>query len=333
MNLNIEWQNIVLVWNRWFKNLWDELILVWLMKILLNQNKNIFISCTNKNRLKNFHKQFFDNFETLLKNKKIVYIQELPKWFWSLIKFIKNITDFKYWLKSNTIVIWWGEIFTEETKFSYRYWLLSSFPVFFWKKLYLMWWIQIPQKIINKIPFNILTKKSIKIFVRDNWLKNTKLEWKTEFFKDTSFFVPLKQNYYSLDYKSNKRINKENFSTKKQIIVNCNKKADKHFNEIKEITEKYYKQNYDVWFARICKSYKDNDIVYYQELKKIFPNVKLLDRENNFYGFCKKLEESEIVFATRLHLILVWFYLNCNLKTFEYEKKVKKIKEILKLKE
>jgi len=311
--------------------MWDEIILVWLIKLLLNQWKIIYVACSNRSWLKSFHKQFLNLLkenELWFENEKgeqiITYLQELPKWFRSFFKFLKTIKDLKYFFLCDSIIVWWWEILTEETPFSYWYWLLSIWPsLLIWKKLYLMWGIQIPRKLRNKIPFWILIKKAEKIYARDYELIQTNyLVSKMEFFPDTSFFV-----YDDVNI-NNYKWNNLHTEKWKYVIVNLNKKAKNFYNKIEEIVDKYYKDAYIVYFARICKSPKDDDIIYYHKLKEKYPSIKILDWEN-FVNFIKILSWAEKVFTTRLHLFLVSYYLWVDVQPFAYEKKVNKMKQVL----
>ena len=314
--MKINWKKVLLIWNRWHKNLWDELILIWNIKLLLKQKKKIYVACSNKKWLINFHKQFFDTSD-------ITYIQELPKGFRSFFKFFKKLWDIKYYFKIDSILIWWGEILTEETPFSYYYWILSIWPVMFFKNLYLSWWIQIPKKIRNKIAFSLLTKLAKKIYVRDYYLiDNKKLKDKIEFFPDTSLFVydDINLQNYTWNYKTKKE---------KYIIVNVNKKAENFFEEVEKIVDNYYRKDYIIYFAWICKSPKDNDIVYYHKLKEKYKSIRLLDYEKDFWYFIDILANAEKIWATRLHLFLISFYLWKQVNSFVYEKKVEKMKEVL----
>ncbi len=319
----------------------DELILVGNMKLLLKQGKKVYVACSNQDWLINFHKQFFENkikfwkktiklkqnklgfFDELTGEQIIFYLQELPKGFRSTLKFVKKIKDLKYYLQTDTILIWGGEIFTEETPGSYWYWLASVWP-FLYKNLYLTWWIQIPKKFINKIPFKILTLKANKILVRDYEFKNWSIKEKNkvEFFPDTSFFV--EDNIDIEKYKWLINIEKQDY-----IVINLNKKAEKFYSQIKQVIQDNYNKR-KIYFARVCKSPADDDIKYFNEFKRQFPNLELLDWEN-WNSFIKLLGWAKKVFTTRLHLFLVSYYLDCSVEPFEYEKKVKKMKEVLQI--
>jgi len=334
MKLNIKWDKILLVWNWGHKNMGDEIILVWNMKLLLNQWKKLYIACSNKNWIKNFHKQFIEKKYLLTENEKgfedknwnqvITYLQELPKGFRSTLKLLKNIKDLKSFFEVDTILIWWWEILTEETAWSYWYWFFSVWILLPFKNLYLSWGIQIPNKWYNRLVFDILMKKSIKNFIRDFDLlndKNYKYKFKTVFFPDTSFFV-----YDDINYKNytwNIKTEKENM-----IVVNINRKAEQFYEKIYKIVEENYNNWKNIYFAWICKSPKDNDIRYFEKLKLDFPNIKLLDWED-FYWFIKTLSKAESVYTTRLHLFLVSYYLKLNVVPFVYQKKVEKMKKVI----
>ena len=331
--------------------MWDEIILVWNMQLLLKEWKKVYIACSDKKWLKNFHKQFFYNlqenenwfFDKDTKEQVITYVYELPKGFRSLIRLLKNIKDFKKMFEVDSILVWWWEILTEETPYSYLYWFLSTWILLPFKKLYLSWWIQVPKKIWNKILFKILTKKAEKIYVRDydlieNWklkIENVKLKkqsqqyfHKIEFFPDTSFFAILNNEDYKLDLDNYRWVRET--EKKDYIIVNINKKAEQFYDKIYDIVEENYRNDKDIYFAWICKSPADDDIVYYHKLKKDFPWIKLLDWED-FYLFLDVLAKAEKVYTTRLHLFLVSYYLWLEVVPFVYQKKVEKMKQVLNI--
>jgi len=381
--------------------MWDELILVWNMQLLLKEWKKLYIACSDKQWLKNFHKQFFlldkewwredrewwkkeiylqnnveknnlsksffNIFQSLLENEEgfyntetweqvITYVYELPKGFRSLMRLLKNIKDLKKMFEVDSILVWWWEILTEETPYSYLYWFLSTWILLPFKKLYLSWWIQVPKKWWNKILFNILTKKAEKIYVRDyellqdgDWFRTDRdwwnWKWKMEngeldnkflkslqnskisFFPDTSFFSILNNNHwYKLDLEHYRWIKET--EKKDYIVVNINKKAEQFYDKIYKIVDEYYRKGKDIYFVRVCKSPADDDIVYYHKLKRDFQWLKLLDWED-FYLFLDILSKAEKVYTTRLHLFLVSYYLWLDVVPFVYQKKVEKMKQVL----
>jgi len=331
--MNIDWDKILLVWNRGHKNFGDEIILVWNIKILLEQWKTLIILCSNKSWLKQFHKQFFDlQINTLwFYNKNtgkqvITYLNELPKWFRSLFRFLKDFKLIKKYFEADSIIVWWWEILTEETPYSYWYWFFSTWILLPFKKLYLTGWIQIPKKFWNKLVYKIFFKKAKKIYIRDFDLLKLNNS-KVKFYPDSSLYAVDGFENYQIDEKNFKWIYKP-CEKNKQIVININKKAEQFFDEIREKINYFYRNNYEIYFARICKSPTDDDIVYYHKLKTEYLSLKLLDWEN-FEEFLNILKKSEKVFTTRLHLFLISYYLWLDVQSFVYQKKVEKMRDVL----
>ncbi|MEI6673009.1 MAG: hypothetical protein WCL02_06920 [bacterium] len=93
--------------------------------------------------------------------------------------------------------------------------------------------IQLPKKYINRLLFDILLKKTKRIFARDHEtvdeLKNYGYQ-NGEFFMDTSFFAYDRQLY------------KQTKTDKKYIIVNVNKNAEQFLPDIIEDVKKIYNE-------------------------------------------------------------------------------------------
>ena len=332
--LNITWDNILLVWNRWYRNLWDELILLWNVKLLLEQWKKITIACYDPNRLRSFFTQFIDV-------AKVSFIPELPKGFHSLRRYISE-----YWMKwfskfrkSDTIILWGGEILTEENPWAYRYRKMSIRP-FLWKKkfenlfkkrrksdLYIMWGVQIPKNEKKKTQLLSLLKNTTACYLRDfeavdeikPYIKNC------EFFMDTS--------YFAYDWKNISLNDKKNIE-KPYIVVNLNKNAEKFFDELVKDIKSYSKKLYRIYYAPIAKGnniyYKD--LQYSQRLEKALwedVDFALLDWESDFDNFAKILKWAKKVFSSRLHLYLIASFLWCNTKVYPYQRKILKMQKVI----
>lgn len=333
--LEVKGKDILIVWNRWYRNLWDELILLWTVKLLLQQNKKVTIVCYDPEWLRGFFVQFIDV-------RKVSFILELPKWIRSLFRYI-----FMYWLKwftrflwADTIILWWWEILTEENPWAYRYWKMSIRP-FLWKKklenlfkernksdLYIMWWVQIPKNSKKKRQLLSLLKYTTACYLRDfdavdeiaTHIQNC------EFFMDTSYFA------YEWDKVS---LSNEKKIEKPYVVVNLNKNAEKFFDEFVQDIKSYSQRGYRIYYVPVAKG----NNVYYQDLqysqrleKALWENVDfaLLDWEPDFDSFAKALKWAKKVFSSRLHLYLIASFLGCDTKVYPYQRKILKMQKVIK---
>lgn len=339
-NINIsEWlkingKNVLLVWNRWYRNLWDELILLWNIKLLLQQWKNITVACYDPEWMRTFFSQFIDV-------DQISFIPEIPKGFRSFFRYIFNyrLEWFFDFCSADSIILWWWEILTEENPSAYWYRCVSIRPflvkkicqklIWRWNKsdLYIMWWVQIPKDKFRQKLLKFLLSFTSKCYLRD--YEAVEEIWKIidncEYYMDTS--------YYAYEWnKVEKNDNKEMW--KPYIVVNINKNAEKFYDElvkdIKEYSDKWYKIFY-VPIAKWNNSYYQ-DIQYFQRLEKSLwedSDLAILDWEYNFDKFTKILKWAEKVISSRLHLYLISSFLWCDTKVYPYQRKILKMQKVI----
>ena len=332
--LYVKGKNVLVVWNRWYRNLWDELILLWTVKLLLQQNKEVTIVCYDPEWLRSFFVQFIDV-------RKVLFIPELPKWFRSLFMYV-----FMYWMKwftkffvVDTVILWWWEILTEENPWAYRYWSMSIRPFLLKKKfesflkkrkksdLYIMWWVQFPKNSNKKKQLLSLLRYATACWLRDFDAVDeiTPYVENCEFFMDTSYFA------YEWDKVS---LNKKKNVEKPYVIVNLNKNAEQFFDELVQDINSYSKEGYRIFYVPVAKG----NNVYYQDLqyaqhleKALWKNVDfaLLDWESDFENFVKMLKWAKKVFSSRLHLYLIASFLGCDTKVYPYQRKILKMKKVI----
>ena len=332
--LDVKGRDILLVWNRWYRNLWDELILLGNVKLLLEQWKKVTIACYDSMWLRRFFTQFLDV-------GKITFVPELPKWFRSFFNYV-----LRYWMRwflrfwrCDMIILWWGEILTEENPWAYWYWKMSIRP-FLWKKkfqklfrkrkksdLYIMWWVQIPKNNHKKSQLLSLLKSTTACYLRDfeavDEIKPYVKECK--FFMDTSYFA-YEWNNVSVD--------EEKKVEKPYVVVNLNKNAEKFFDELVDDIKTFSKKGYRIYYVPVAKG----NNIYYQDLqysqrleKELWENVDfaLLDWESDFDTFTKVLKWSKKVFSSRLHLYLIASFLWCDTKVYPYQRKILKMQKVI----
>lgn len=322
--LNIPEKHILIVGNRSYKNLGDELILLWTVKLLSEQWKKITIAAYDPERLKKFFSQFIDI-------SKITFVTEIPKGFRSWWKYIitGKLKEWKIYRKVDAIIIGWWEIITEENKHSYRYRLVSLLPCLR-KPRYLMWGIQLPKKFFNRLFFKMILKRTKYIFARDHeTVHDMKTYWyqNVKFFMDTSFFA----------YPRKKILNSKFWilNWKKYIVINLNKNAEKFLPEIIQDVKKLYNQWYEILYVPVAKGKNEHydDIRYMRKIQKETEikdqRFNILDREEDFEIFVKTLAQAHMVISSRLHLFLIASFLGVPTKVYPYQKKILKMQKVI----
>ena len=316
-SFNIEWNKVLLVWFWWFKNMWDELILLWNIKLLQQLWKKIFVVSQDNKRLKEFLSKEIDCSD-------ITFLDELPRWFRSTFRYIKKIWfgQIKYFWNINTVILWWGEILTEESPHSYYYWFWSIWPSLILRRnLYIMWGVQVPKKKINKILFNWILKRTNKIYCRDfEWVSELKKYWfnNAEFFMDTSYFVRDNRKKYLIK------------NDKKYIIININKNGKQFMDDLKKEIKVYLDKWYECYFVPVCDGWTDDDNRFFPEIKKEFTSIEVLTWNDNFDKSLQFLWWANIVISARLHLYLISEYIWLKTKVFPYQKKINKMQDVIK---
>ncbi len=313
---NVKGDKVLLVWFWWFKNMWDELILLWNIKLLQKQWKKIFIVSQDNKWLKIFLSKEVDCSD-------ITFLDELPRGFRSTFKYLKKngFSQIKDSWNIDTVILGWGEILTEESPHSYYYRFWSIWPSLLLRRnLYIMWGVQIPKKTINKLLFNLILRNTNKIYCRDfEWVSELKKYWfeNAEFFMDTSYYV---RN----DWK--KYLHK---NAKKYIVVNINKNGKQFMDDLKKEVKIYLDKWYECYFVPVCDGWTDDDNRFFSEIQKDFPSIKLKKWDDDFEKFLQFLWWAEIVISARLHLYLISEYIWLNTKVFPYQKKINKMQKVI----
>ncbi len=320
--LNIPEKRILIIGNRSYRNLGDELILAWTIKLLQETNKKITIAAYDPEWLKTFLHQLVDT-------SKITFITEIPKGIRSRRRYLitGKFRERKLRKKVDAVIIGWGEIITEENKHSYRYRLASLLPCFR-KPRYLMGGIQRPKKYFNRFLFTLLLKRTKYIFARDI---DTVQEMKAHGFKNAEFFMDT--SYFAYPRKKVKGKKIENYN--KYIVINLNRNAEKFLPNIIDDVKRIYNQGYEVKYVPVAKGNGEqyNDIRYAHKIQKAAEikdqQFTILDRENDFNGFIKTLASASMVISSRLHLFLISSFLWIETKVYPYQKKILKMQKML----
>jgi len=322
--LPISHSKVLIIGNRSYKNLGDELILIGTIKLLLEQHNSLVIQAYDPKRLGNFLKQF-------VAMDQITLVTEIPKGARSILRYIwaGKIRERATLWNCDQVIVWWGEILTEENPNSYWYWLVSLIPslmrkLFAKTQIHLMWGIQIPKKNQNKRLFDFLLKKIDTIWARDEETVNN---LKIYGFKNASFFMDTA--FYAYDWTSSIQKTHE-----KYIVVNLNKNWAHFVEELIDDIWAYADKWYQIYYVPVSKWHQAdyNDLNYLKPILRAFPDVqiKILDREDNFSEFIQVLTWSSMVFSSRLHLFLIASFLHVPTKVYPYQQKIIKMQSIIK---
>ena len=309
---------MLLVGSRSFDNMWDELIVLWNIKLLQNQWKEIFVVSQNPDNLRDFISQFVDV-------SKITFIKELPWWIRSFFRAIKNweYKNLKYFLGIDTIILWWWEIFTEEMKSSYYYRFNSIWPAFFFRKnLIIMWWVQVPKKWFNRLLFKYTTHYTKAILCRDF----EEIEPLSEFWaKNVSFFMDT--SYFAIDdWKKYKHKSDE-----KYIVINLTTRGLNFMDDLIKVCKDYLSRWYKVYFVPVCSGKGDGDAYLYDKMQNILKSDKfeMLYWRDDFENFLNVLWWAEKIFSVRLHLFLISEFIGLDTTVYPYQKKIIKMQKVI----
>jgi len=325
-HLQIQWEKVLILGNRSYKNMGDELILLGTIRLLQAQGKKILISAYDPTWLKGFFAQF-ENMED------ITYISEFPKWIRSGLKyfFSSSIRELSLYRSADAVIIWWGEILTEESKDAYRYWNLGLAPLI-WKlrskkrgygvSVYLMWGVQTPLKKLNISYFRWLLSHTKYAYLRDEEsvqaLKNFWFE-NVEFFMDTS--------WEAYPWESIKKTE----TTSKTALINLNKNGERFFDDLLEECKNLLQDWYMLKYVSVSKGRSSvyDDEYYKKQLEnRLGIPLESIDREPDFWAFVQEVKNADLVVTARLHLFLIASYLWVETKVFPYQKKILKMQKM-----
>lgn len=313
--------NVLIIWNRSYRNLWDELILIGTLKLLLKQNNHIVIQAYDPKRLRSFLKQFIDI-------SKITVVTEIPKGVRSIFKYLvkgKIRERMKMW-KCNAVIVGGWEILTEENPNSYRYRLISLLPSLIRKltkptQIYLMGGIQIPKKNQNKKLFDYLLQQTTAIFARDEESVEDLMKY---WYQNVSFFMDTA--YFAYDWGTSKQ-------SHKHIIININKNGSHFVDQLLRDMKVYVDQWFAIDYLPVSKGNQSdyNDIEYLEQIKTAYPKAKItiLDWESDFHHFVERISSASLVISSRLHLFLIASFIWVPTKVYPYQKKIVKMQNIV----
>lgn len=344
-NLPIQWNKLCLIGNRWHCNFGDELIVIGLIKLLqINRSfSTLYIAWWQRDFLQKFHSSFFNQHQLF----HFRYLQEIPHGIRSLLQFIiktpYHIIDY---LRCDTFILGWWELFTEETPGSYLYRRRSLFPIRvrllfgFRTSLYIMWWVQLPSRwyntwivkmIINKSAWSFLRDQESVDIVRSLRKKDDTIDADTtidSWFIDTSYFAYGEQSSHSATLIASRHID----TSPPHIIINSNPLSPSWSASLVEIIQSHLERWYSIYFlpAFFTPNPSQDDMVCYHQLHKQFPSLLILDWRDR-ESFIPIFLSAYHIYCSRLHIFLIASFFSLPVTPYPYQKKIVKNTEILKM--
>jgi len=363
-------KTLLLIWNRGNKNLWDELILVWTLKMLLEKKENIFSASSDFLPLDvekaferkiwdfnydkiiiptsdiSFSQSFLANFFTQDQLNKIQLVKELPHWIRSFFKFLPHIKDLKKYFQADDLMVGWGEIFTDRWDGSGGWYFLVTALPFFIKKLFgkawkviLTGWIDTPQRWFNKILFPWWLSQSDEFYLRDfNSIEVVSSLLYQKYFKFnlSKYFEKIKNLHFMFDT-SKVAFDRDIFQKQKGpkhhlVGININPIG---WQKYKTQYLDYVEQKIAQWNKIVYIPFNlAQDSRFFEILKEKFGSNRVIlsvDWSKDFVGFIRQLLELDEILATRLHLFLIATYMDLQVISLPYQNKVKKFQAVLRL--
>ncbi len=293
---------IYLVWYYWYKNFWDEILLLWLISyITINFPKveKIIIIWPDIAWLKMWIKK---------NNSYINY-----PW---IISYKKSVPFFPK--KQDLLFIWGWEVLTDERKPPHNWWnyLFRYFPFFLRRKVTFLWGIGSIKRKSTKFLYKILFAFVSTVIVREKFSK--KIVWN---FAEN---VILHRDFaYDIIEEVSPVIKKWGY-----VILNCNNHifTQKSKDKIKTFYNKHISLWNEVYFIAWTMWNDDSDMVIYEELCQGLPNIKLFDRTSkSILQICSFFSWASWWLSARLHVILLLKFYSIPFDAFEYQEKVSRL--------
>ena len=309
-------KEILLVGNRGNKNLWDELILVGLVKLLEQiwfQPSQIIVPSADIAFSQNFLKQFLQSLPIL--------IPEIPKWIRSWLRYsLQGFRGLKTYTQPSQVILWWWEILTPETRKSFWFWHWSLLPLLTKKaKIVIMGGVSPPSNTKEKKYFDHILKNTSACLCRDfESIQKMQEYWFTnaKFVMDTSFFALDDRTIYKKTPQNKVSINLHHFSSNflDDLIWKLQKFKPAQIDFIPAGLGRYDK---DLEFKNIIE----------QKLNK---KIMINRWDQDFQKFLNQLWDSQKVISARLHLFLIAKYIGLQAEFFAYQTKLVKMDKVLK---
>lgn len=289
--------NWFLKWYYWYKNLWDEILFIWVVNYIFQNYKleKLYVEAWEWKWMNHWINLNIDLFS--FDTKKLIVVERDSK-----LNFSDTLKFF-----------WWWEVFTDQRSFPYDGWnmYLKYFKDIIKKNFVLLGWIWTPRKFTTNLLYKLTLPRAKSIIVREQksysicekYTKNIAL------YHDFAFDVVK----LFLENKSNE----EN-----KVLINLNT----YINNLESIEKikSFSKENSDIsqFFVPFDMF---NDLKLFENIKKELPNIQLYDWTvhplKNTFEFLSSCRSG--IWA-RLHFLLILHWFGKKVTPLAYQEKINK---------
>ncbi len=308
---NLMYTTAYIRWYYWYKNFWDELLLLWVISYLV---KKYGLSC--------FVIQTPDP-------------DRLDQWMnmhvlWDTIT-IHTTNSFPLLLpKKSLLVLWWWEVLTDARVFPYNGWsyfVKHGFQLFF-SDYIILWWVWTIKKRGTDFLYKIILKHAISVVMRDysSYTIASAYTKKAVHYHDFAFDALADESYLSLgdsDQEAPIHIWETDY-----IIINVNVHIRNHqtIEKLKSHLSTYDETRFAFYFFPASVWNDDSDSLLLPSLKDIFSSIQMIDwTDFSLVQIEQFFQWSRLVISARLHVVLMGLHSWVPTIPLVYQEKVQRL--------
>ncbi len=292
----------------WYKNFWDELLLFWVLKEIESHKKynEIIVLAQDEAFLQGWLEQNSDLLYKLRITSKITCASKIgPKW-------------------EDMLYIWWWEVLSDERSFPYNWWtyIVKYRRNFISWNVGFLWWVGTEKKRGTSLLYTLTLWRAKRVITRDPnsysiaCTYSSKSKLARDFAFDVLDVLDVKNSHEDWEY----------------VIINLNKHI--YSKEVLLQCIDFYMEEKSKWrrvfFLPASVGSDDADSELYSELKNSMPELKYMDRTSkSLLSFIEFIKWAEMVYATRLHILLPVLYYCVPYKIFVYQEKITRLIEYI----
>lgn len=296
--------NFTIYWYYWYKNFWDELLLLGLINFL---DKNftvdsIQVVAKDPSRVNS----------RVSKNKNHLENDKLD------LEFVEKLSSTR---PQNTLILWWWEVLTPERPLIHRWWsYFWRIPSLLFRKNHrVVWWLWKPKSILDRVLYHLVLWRSQKIITRNPESYEIARNFSDQVLAHRDFARDVLDDLVQKPQKK---------AEKPYIVINVNKHIlNKKTTDLlaKDLFE--YPEHKKYFFPWSVGS-DDSDAHLFEQLLSIIPDLEIYDRsENTLLEILDFMSWASYVVAARLHVLILCKHLWLPFRPLVYQEKIQRILE------